>query len=367
MSEEVVTDRRINPIAGSPAPHKGEGIGLGFVLILAALVVVLTPAHAQESVASFYSGRDVRFYIGGPPGGGYDSYARLIARHLSEHIPGKPTIVPVNMPGAGSNKLAYYIYAVAPKDGTVIGAIFPGAVMEPLIGTKKIDHDPSKLVYLGSANNEVDLCFVRSDSPIKTFKDMFARETRIAASAEGGTTSDFPTVLHNVLGAKFKLVMGYSGSREIMHAIEQGEVEGASVSVSSLSIAHPDWLPSGKIVPLAQEAIKGNPWLVSRNVPLTTAFAKTDEQRQILELLYAQLVFGRPYVVPPGTPEDRVAAMRKALIDTLNDPALQEDAKRERLDVDPTSGEEVQALIAQVFATPAPIVEKLKQAMIYKP
>ena len=338
--------------------------GTGIIALAAAMM----PAKAEDSVASFYGGRNITLYIGSTPGGGYDSYARLIARHLGDHIPGKPTIVPSNMPGAGSNKLAYYIYAVAPKDGTAIGAIFPGAVMEPLIGTKKVEHDPSKLVYIGSANNEADLCFVRKDSPTKTFKDLFTRETRIAASAEGGSTRDFPAVLDNVLGTKFKLVAGYPGSREMMHAIEQGEVEGAcGLAVSSLSTAHPDWLPSGDMVPLAQEAIKGNPWLDARHVPLTLAFAHNDEEKQELELLYAQLVFGRPYVVTPGTPPDRVAALRKAFMETLQDPAALEDAKRVRLDVDPISGEEVQGLVAKVFATPPSIVEKLKQAMIYKP
>jgi tripartite-type tricarboxylate transporter receptor subunit TctC len=337
---------------------------LAAILVLAAIV----PAQAEDSVASFYGGRNVTLYIGSTPGGGYDSYARLIARHLGDHIPGKPTIVPTNMPGAGSNKLAYYIYAVAPKDGTAIGAIFPGSVMEPLIGTKKVEHDPSKLLYIGSANNEADLCFVRKDSPTKTFKDVFTRETPIAASAEGGSSRDFPAVLDNVLGAKFKLVMGYPGSREMMHAIEQGEVEGeCGLALSSLSTAHPDWLPSGEMVPLAQEAIRGHPWLNERHVPLTIAFAKNEEQKQELELLYAQLVFGRPYVVAPGTPADRLAALRKAFMDTLRDPATLEDAKRVRLDVDPISGDEVQALVAKVFATPKPIVEKLKQAMIYKP
>ena len=209
---------------------------------------------------------------------------------------------------------------------------------------------------------------MRKDSPTKTFKDAFTRETRIAASAEGGSSRDFPAVLDNVLGTKFKLVMGYPGSREMMHAIEQGEVEGeCGLAISSLSTAHPDWLPSGEMVPIAQEAIKGHPWLDAHHVPLTVEFAKNEEQKQILELLYAQLVFGRPYVVAPGTPPDRVAALRKAFMEAFQEPAFKADAEKVRLDIDPISGEEVQALVAKVFATPPAIVEKLKQAMIYKP
>ncbi|HZT52438.1 MAG TPA: tripartite tricarboxylate transporter substrate-binding protein [Stellaceae bacterium] len=338
---------------------------------LAAVVLVAAvpaPSRAAEAVAKFYAGRNVSLYIGSTPGGGYDSYARLIARHLGDHIPGKPTIVPANMPGAGSNKLAYYIFAVAPKDGTAIGAIFPGAVIDPLIGDKKVEHDPTKLVYVGSANSEADLCFVRSDSPTKSFKDAMTRETRLAASAEGGSTRDFPAVLDNVLGTKFRLAVGYPGSREIMHAVEQGEVEGAcGLGVSSLATAHPDWLPSGQMVPIAQESIKGHPMLNAKHVPLTLDFAKNDEQRQMLELLYSQLVFGRPYVVPPGTPPERVAALRKGFMETMQDPALKEDAKRVRLELEPTSGEDVQALVTKVYATPPAIVAKLKQAMIYQP
>lgn len=352
--------------SAQPSPRGGQGAWRWVAAF--AVLAAIAPARAEDSVASFYGGRNITLYIGSTPGGGYDSYARLIARHLGDHIPGKPTIVPTNMAGAGSNKLAYYIYAVAPKDGTAIGAIFPGAVMEPLVGTKKVDHDPSKLVYIGSANNEADLCFVRKDSPTKSFKDVFTRETPIAASAEGGSSRDFPAVLDNILGTKFKLVMGYPGSREMMHAVEQGEVEGlCGLALSSLSTAHPDWLPSGQMVPIAQEVIKGNPWLDARHVPLTTEFAHNDEEKQILELLYAQLVFGRPYVVAPGTPPDRVAALRKAFMEAFQEPGFKEDAEKVRLDIDPISGDEVQALVAKIFATPPAIVAKLKQAMIYKP
>ena len=194
------------------------------------------PVRAQDAVASFYAGRQVSLYIGSTPGGGYDSYARLIARHLGEHIPGHPTVVPVNMPGAGSNKLAYFIYAVAPKDGTAIGAIFPGAVMEPLIGDKKVADDPQQLVYLGSATREVNVCVVRADAAVKSFKDALTHEARLAASAEGGSTRDFALLLNSVLGTKFKLVLGYPGSREMMLAIERGEVEGqCGIAVSSLA------------------------------------------------------------------------------------------------------------------------------------
>lgn len=330
---------------------------------LAALLAAALPAAADEDVAAFYAGKEITLYIGSTPGGGYDSYARLLARHWSEHIPGKPSIVPVNMPGAGSNKLAYYIYAVAPKDGTAAAEIFAGAIMEPLIGDKPVQHDPRRFGYLGSANNEVFLCTQRSDSPIKTFAEAFKTETRLAASAEGGSSRDFPATLDNILGTRFKIVVGYPGSREMMLAVDQGEVNGlCGIGTSSYAEARPDWIPSGKMIPIAQEALKPDPALAARHVPLTLDFAKTPEQRQVLELLYSQEVFGRPFIVPPGTPPARLKALQDSFIAALRDPATIADAKRARLELEPSTGAEVEAIVAKVFATPPAIVAKLKEA-----
>jgi tripartite-type tricarboxylate transporter receptor subunit TctC len=335
--------------------------------LAAALIAASAGAAAAQSgdaVARFYAGKNLTFYIGSTPGGGYDSYARLVARHWGDHIPGHPTVVPVNMPGAGSNKLAAYIYSVAPKDGTAVGEIFPGAILEPLIGDKTVPHDPKKLVYIGSANNEVFVCFVRSDAPIKTFAQAFTTPVRLAASAAGGSTRDFPLMLDRMLGTKFDVVAGYPGSREMMLAVEQGEVAGAcGIGVSSLDEAEPDWVPSGKVVVLAQEALKPNAEMAARHVPLTLDFAKTDEQRQVLSLMYSQEIFGRPFVAPPGTPPDRVAALRASFMATLKDPATLADAKRVRLYVDPSDGADVQALVAKAYATPPAIVDRLKQAI----
>ncbi len=337
-------------------------LGLAGALLLA--LAGAAAAQSDDAVAKFYAGKQLNLYIGSTPGGGYDSYARLLARHWGEHIPGHPSIVPVNMPGAGSNKLATFIYSVAPKDGTAVGEIFPGAVLEPLIGDKPVPHDPQKLVYIGSANNEVFLCFVRSDSAVKSFKDAFTTPIKMAASAAGGSTRDFPLMLDRVLGTKFDVVAGYPGSREMMLAIEQGEVAGAcGIGVSSLAEAEPDWIPTGKVIVLAQEALKPDPSMTERHVPLTREFAKTDDERQVLSLMYSQEVFGRPFVAPPGTPGDRVAALRASFLATLKDPATLADAKQVRLPVDPIEGTEVQALVEKVYATPPAIVARLKAAI----
>jgi tripartite-type tricarboxylate transporter receptor subunit TctC len=332
------------------------------------ILVALAPASRADDLAQFYAGKTITLYIGSTPGGGYDSYARLLARHWSEHIPGHPTIVPSNMPGAGSNKLAYYMYWVAPRDGTAVGEIFAGAIMEPLISDKTVAHDPTKFAYIGSANNEVFLCALRSDAPVKTFAEAFKTEVRLGASATGGSSRDFPAMLDNVLGTKFKIVVGYPGSREMMLAVDQGEVSGlCGIGESSYAEARPDWFSSGKLFPLAQEALKPDPAMSARHVPMTLDFAKTPEERQVLELMYSQEVFGRPFVAPPGTPPDRVAALRRSFMETLTDPATIVDAKRARLELEPISGEEVAATIAKVFATPPAIVARLKDAIAKLP
>jgi tripartite-type tricarboxylate transporter receptor subunit TctC len=318
---------------------------------------------AADDAAGFYAGKDITLYIGSTPGGGYDSYARLLARHWSEHIPGHPTIVPTNMPGAGSNKLAAYMYAVAPKDGTVVAEIFPGAIMEPLIGNPVPD-DPSKFGYVGSANNEVFICTARSDSPVKTFAEALQKPMSLAASAAGGSSRDFPALSDNILGAKFKIVAGYPGSREMMLAVEQGEVNGlCGVGETSFAEAVPDWIPNGKVIVLAQESLRPDPALTAKGVPTTIDFAKTDEQRQVLRLMYSQGVFGRPFVVPPGVPSERLATLRQAFMAAFHDPATIADAKRVRLMLDPISGEEVSELIAKSYASPPAIVTKLKDAI----
>jgi tripartite-type tricarboxylate transporter receptor subunit TctC len=326
-------------------------------------------ANAQDAVAAFYRGRQINLQIGSTVGGGYDAYARLLARYYGNDIPGKPSIIPQNMPGAASNKLAYYINTVAPKDGTAIGAIFAGAILDPLIGNKtQVNHDPSKLVYLGSANDDVFLCVARKDAAVQTFADLFSKELTVGASDDGGSTRDFPAMLNNLLGTKFRIVSGYAGMKEITLAIERGEVQGVcGLSWPSISTQHPEWFTGGLVNILAQEHASGHPDVNKLGVPLTLQFAKSAEDRQVMELVYSQETFGRPYVMPPGTPPERVAALRQAFLTTLRNPDLLAEAKQRRLDIAPMAGEELQAVVAKIYATPAAIVERAKQAQIYRP
>jgi len=327
-----------------------------------------SPALAQDAVAQFYQGKQIRLVIGSSAGGGYDTYARLIARHMPKYIPGNPTIVPANMPGAASNTAAAHIYNAAPKDGTVIGALQTAAVLDPLFGDRaRMQHDASKFIYLGSATVDYYICIARADAAVKAFPDLLATELVIGASQPGTSTRDFPALLNSMVGTKYRIVSGYPGTREITLALEKGEVHGlCGFSWSSLSAQHPDWVRSGFVRVLAQEHDKGHPALNKMGVPLTVDFARTPENRAIMELIYSSETFGRPYMMAPGVPAERVAALRNAFIDTLKDAEAVAEAQRIGLDLEPISGEELQALAEKIYATPAVIVERAKQAVIYK-
>ena len=347
-------------------PTLRPALRLGLFAVLACIAA--TSAKAQDAVAHFYSGKQITIYVGSSAGGGYDTYARLIARHFGNHIPGNPTVVVENMPGAGSNKAAGYVYSVAPKDGTAMAAVFPGALLDPLIGDVNVQHDPNKLIYVGNANSDVYICFLRSDAPAQTFKDTMSHEVILGASNAGGTTRDLPAMMNNLLGTKFRVVTGYAGSKEITLAIERNEVNGAcGIGWTGLPTMHPDWFAKKLMNVIVQADIKGHPDLNKMGVPLATQFAKSDEDRQVMELIESQGVFGRPYVMPPGVPAERVAALRRAFVATFKDPALRAEGDKMQLDLDYMSGDDLQALVAKLYALPGNIVARAKAALVYSP
>jgi tripartite-type tricarboxylate transporter receptor subunit TctC len=328
----------------------------------------ITTALAQDATTPFFRGKQINVIVGSSAGGGYDIYARLVARHLAKYIPGNPTIVVNNMPGAASNTAAAHLYTVAPKDGTAIGALQTAAVLDPLFGdTARAKHDASKFVYLGSATIDYYVCIARTDAPVKSFKDVLTQELIIGASQPGTSTRDFPALLNNATGAKLRIVSGYPGTREITLAIDKGEVQGlCGFSWSSLSAQRPDWLKSGFIRVLVQEHEKGHPTLNKMGVPLAVDFAKGPGSRRIMELIYSQEIFGRPYMLPPGAPPERVMELRQAFMAALRDPDMVAEAQRIGLDLEPITGEELQALAEKIYATPAAIIEQAKQAVTYK-
>ena len=322
-------------------------------------------ALAQDAIANFYKGKSITLVVGSTPGGGYDTYARLIQRHMTKHMPGNPAIIVTNMPGAGSNIAANYVYNVGPKDGTMIAALYGGTPLEPLIGPTPVQHDPSKSQYIGSANNDVYVCVARKDANVKSFDELFQKELLVGAG-NSSSTSDFPSVLNAVLGTKFKLVLGYPGSREIALAVDKQEVWGAcGFAWPSVAVTNSGWFgsPDSSMKILAQTHVRGHADLNKQGIPNAMSFAKTDEQRTMLELFFSQQVFGRPYVVAPEVPKERVEALRKAFMATLADPELLADAKKANLEVDPVSGEEVAQLVAKVYAAPKDIVARIKKAL----
>ena len=330
------------------------------------------PAIAQDAVAKFYTGRQITVVVGSSAGGGYDIYARLLARYMPKYIPGNPGMIVTNMPGAGSNAAAAHIYNVAPKDGTVIGAPQNSAIMDGLFdvllgNARRLRHDATKFIHIGSATTDHYVCIARSDAPIKTFKQALTQEFLIGASQPGTSTRDYPAMLNNTTGAKIRQVSGYPGTREITLAIEKNEVHGlCGFSWSSLNAQKPDWVKSGFIRVIVQEHDKGNPEINKMGIPLAVDFATSPENRKIMELIYSSETFGRPYLMAPDVPADRVAALRKAFLETMKDQALLADAQRIGLAIDPISGEELQELAATIFATPQSLVEKAKDALVYR-
>jgi tripartite-type tricarboxylate transporter receptor subunit TctC len=332
------------------------------------LIIICTlccSAVAQEDVSSFYQARTLSLIIGGSAGGGFDTYGRLLARTMGAYIPSHPTIIVTNMVGAGGGAAASYIAHIATRDGSVFAAILPGTITDPLYqGLDKYKYDPRQFVYLGSANSEVDLCAVRADTGITHLRDAFTHEIVIGASAEGGSTRDQPLVQMNVIGTKFKIVSGYAGSREIFLAIEKNEVSGiCGMGLPALRQQHADWLDSGFLRIISQDNVKGDESLTARGIARTIDFARTDDDRRIMELIYSQQDFGRPYILPPLTPADRVAALRAAFVNTLADPTLLDEASKMKIDIRPVAGDQLQELIAHIYDTPQSLLTRATHAL----
>ncbi len=328
--------------------------GIAAVALAAALAVASADA---QSPASFYAGKSIDLDIGYSVGGGYDLYARLVARHLGQHIPGNPTIVPRNMEGAASLRLANYLYSAAPRDGTVIGAISRGAAFDPLLGENGAQFDASKFSWIGSANNEVSVCVALQSSGITSFNDVLTKTLTIGSTGVGDDTYQFPALMNAVLGTKFKIVTGYPGGNDITLALERGEVQGrCGWSWSSIVATRKDWIASKKITVLVQMSLSKHPDLP--DVPLIMELAKTNEQSQIFKLIFARQVMGRPFVAPPEVPADRLTALRQAFAETMQDKAFLDDAANGKFEINPVDGAELDTLVKEVYQTPPEVKKK---------
>lgn len=339
-------------------------LALSWVSGLAVMALVAVPPVGAES---FYKGKTVELAIGGSPGGGYDTYGRLVARNIGKYIPGNPTIVPKNRPGAGSRKAAAWLYNVAPKDGTAIAILFPGAIMDPVIRPKKAKFDTTKFNFLGSANRESRTCISWHTSAVKTFKDLFTKPLIVSGSARGGSSRDFPNFLNNLLGTKFTIVSGYKGTKTMLLAIERGETQGlCGYAWTSFNLQRPDWIKEGKVNILVQLAMAPTEGMTKLGVPMIWDFVKSKEHREIMEFFFKQQEFGRPFVAPPGVPAKRVAILRKAFMAVLKDDDLLKDAKKSRLEINPVSGEEVTKLVLELFALPKSLIKRTIAATKFK-
>jgi tripartite-type tricarboxylate transporter receptor subunit TctC len=326
-------------------------------------VALMTLAAAPAAAAEFYAGKTIERVVGSDVGGGYDIYARAIARHLPRHIPGQPTIVAKNQPGAGSSRAAAYIYSVAPKDGTVIGAVFPGVIIAPLLQERvQASFDPAKLQFLASADSATRVCATYERSGIKTFADALQRKAIMGASAVGASTRDYANMHRKSSGALFEVVSGYKGTADILLAMERGEVDGlCGWDWSSLKSQRPDWLRDRKVNVLVQVNAEAEDELTRLGVPPVWQFVKEEIDRRAVELIIGQQVFGRPFIAPPGVPAAQIATLRSAFAATLQDKQFLADAEKLRIDVNPSSGRKVQETVEKLYATPKLVVERARE------
>lgn len=319
------------------------------------------PARAQD-VESFYKGKTIRLLIGFGPGGGYDLYARAVARHMGRHIPGNPTIVPQNMPGAGSLLVANHLANVAPRDGTVIGAFASGVPSTPLLTPDQAKFTATTLNWIGSANNEVQIDYVWHTSPATTLDDVRKKEVILGATGPGSASVDFPLMVNAILGFKYKLVTGYKGTADVNLAMERGEVHGAAgLTWAGTRATMSEWLRDGKIRIVAQYGRVPHPDIP--DVPLVIDLAANPIDRQALDLIFSRQEIGRPFAAPPDLPVERLQVLRRAFDATMRDPEFLAEASRSKLDVLPLSGEAVAEIVDGLAATPPDVIARVRRIL----
>ena len=324
------------------------------------LAAALSLAASAASAADFYQGKQVTIVVGFSAGGTYDATARLFARHLGKHLAGKPTVIVRNMPGAGSLVATNSLYSSLPKDGTTLGVVGGGTVLEPLLNNPQATYDARRFNWIGGRTPDNFLCLVWHTVPVNALQDVMRRETVVGATGPGSRTLTYPKALNELLGTKFKIVSGYPGGNEITLALERGEVEGyCGWALGSIKTRAPDWIRDGKIRPLAQFTLAKSG--VLPNVPLATDLASTDNGRRAIEFFAADSVLAWPLVAPPDVPAERVADLREAFNAMMQDPQLLAEAATQGLDIDPVSGAEIAALVDRLYGTPADVLDLVRK------
>ena len=324
------------------------------------LAAALSLAASAASAADFYQGKQVTIVVGFSAAGTYDATARLFARHLGKHLAGKPTVIVRNMPGAGSLVATNSLYSSLPKDGTTLGVVGGGIVLEPLLNNPQATYDARRFNWIGGRTPDNFLCLVWHTVPVNALRDVMRRETVVGATGPGSRTLTYPKALNELLGTKFKIVSGYPGGNEITLALERGEVEGyCGWALGSIKTRAPDWIRDGKIRPLAQFTLAKSG--VLPNVPLATDLASTDNGRRAIEFFAADSVLAWPLVAPPDVPAERVAELRAAFNAMMQDPQLLAEAATQGLDIDPVSGAEIAALVERLYGTPPDVLDLVRK------
>jgi tripartite-type tricarboxylate transporter receptor subunit TctC len=322
-------------------------------------LVAATPA-APAVAADFYQGKQLTIVVGFTPGGTYDLGARLYARVLGRHLPGKPTVIVQNMPGAGSLTAAAHLYNVAAKDGTVLGVVGGGIVAEALIGNAQAKYDPRRFAWIGSRTRDNFLCVAFDTSGVTSIADVRSRGLIVGSTGPGSRTMTFPRALNELAGTKFKIVSGYPGGNEITMAMEKGEVEGyCGWSLDSMTSRAPDWLPSGRIRALAQFTLARAAGLP--NVPFAEDLAPNNTGRQAIRVLASDSTLAWPFLAPPSLPGERVAELRAAFDAASRDADLLAEARKAKLEINPVPGRELQALVDQVSASPPEVLDLVRK------
>jgi tripartite-type tricarboxylate transporter receptor subunit TctC len=344
---------------GRPMSRQKPVATLGAILLLAVLHLGLAPARADEP---FYQGKTVRLLIGQPPGGGYDTYARLFARFLPQLLPGQPTVTLQHMPGAGGLVMANYLNTQAPRDGTTIALGSGGIATAALFGIPSARFDARRFSWIGSMNAEVGISVAWHQSGVKITADLFEREFVVGGSGANSDSVVFPNVLNAVMGTRFKVVPGYKGMAEIVLAMERGEVQGTgNWHYSSIVFNRPDWLRDKKIALVLQIGLRPHPALP--DVPTVLDVARTAEQKEILQLVLAQLLIGRPIMGPPGMPAAQFAVLQKAFDDMMRDPGFLAEAERGKIEIiEPMSGKSVREVVERLYAADPALIRKASAA-----
>lgn len=327
----------------------------------AVLLAVVSSAASAADVGDFYKDKTISLIISTGSGGGYDTTARSVARHMPKHLPGSPTIVPRNMPGAGNVIAANHMYNVAPRDGLTIATLAQAVFLLQPLKKSGIKFDASKFYYLGSSTVDNSTIYAWHTAGVKSIEDVFEKELLLGATGVGSGTTVYPVLINNLLGTKFKLVAGYKDTRAVDLAMARGEVQGrAGNNFQSLKANHPDWVAEKKVVILLQIGLDRDPDYP--DVPLLTELAKNEEQRQIFTMYSAPVAIGRPFLTTPDVPPERAQALRDAFAATMADPEFLAEGERLKLDVRPISGARLTEIVAELINTPPEIVEKAKVA-----